>query len=209
MSTSDIQMPDNTATSSDSVPAESTDLSLDTVFEILKNRRRRDILQYLWNHDGSANIGELAEHIAALENDIEVTALSSSQRKRVYIGLYQCHLPKMDDAAIVDFDKHRGTIRLRDVAAELTPYLTTRDEETAEASLRSLSVALLVGALVPAGVLGLGPLGLVPALGWALVSTLALLFVTTEQLRQGDANYDPLTSLAALRTRLTAGETPS
>lgn len=206
MSISKIETTNTVAADDDAPHEEAVDLSLDTVFEILKNRRRRDILQYLWNHDGSADIGELAEHIAALENDIEVAALSSSQRKRVYIGLYQCHLPKMDDAGIVEFDKHRGTIELCDAAAELAPYLTGNAEETATVSPWSLSVTLVVGTLVPAGVLGLGLLGLVPAAGWALISTLGLLFVTAEQLRTDDAAVDLFTSFAALRSQLSLGE---
>ena len=185
---------------------ESSPLSLDTVFEILKNRRRRDILQYLWQHEGTANIGELAEHIAALENDIDVSALSSSQRKRVYIGLYQCHLPKMDDAGIVAFDKHRGTVELNDAAAELTPYLTADEPEPADLPTASLATALVVGALVPAGVLGLGPLAAVPVIGWALLSTVALLAVTATQALGGD--LDDVLSFGALRARF-ANETAS
>jgi hypothetical protein len=209
MSTSDIKPSDTTAAPSDSSPDDSTDLPLDTVFEILKNRRRRDILQYLWNHDGTANIGELAEHIAALENDIDVAALSSSQRKRVYIGLYQCHLPKMDDADIVDFDKHRGTIELCDVADELTAYLQASETSASELSTTSVGVALAVGTLVPLGVLGIYPLGLVAPFVWALIGTAALLFVTADQLRRDETDYDLLASMTALRARLSTGESPS
>jgi len=182
---------------------ESPRLPLDTVFEILKNRRRRDILQYLWRHEGTANIGELAEHIAALENDIEVAALSSSQRKRVYIGLYQCHLPKMDDAGIVEFDKHRGTVELCEAASELTPYLTVAEPEETETLTGSLAAALAVGTLVPLGVLGLGPLSLVPGIAWALLSTVALLAVTVAQLTGSDVD---LSAFDTLRARL-ANET--
>lgn len=209
MSTSDIKAPDTTASSTDSPPDESTDLPLDTVFEILKNRRRRDILQYLWNHDGTANIGELAEHIAALENDVDVTALSSSQRKRVYIGLYQCHLPKMDDAEVVDFDKHRGTIELRDSAEELTAYLQADDPSVPQVSTTSAAVALTVGTLVPAGVLGVSPLGAVAPFVWALIGTAALFFVTADQLRRDETDYDLLATATALRARLSSGESPS
>lgn len=188
------------------VVEEPSNLPLDTVFEILKNRRRRDILQYLWQHEGTANIGELAEHIAALENDIDVSALSSSQRKRVYIGLYQCHLPKMDDAGIVDFDKHRGTVELRAAAAELTAYLTVDEPEPTDLPTTSLAAALVVGALVPVGVLGVGPLAAVAPIWWALASTVTLLAVTAAQLSGADL-VDVL-SFDALRSRF-ASETTS
>jgi hypothetical protein len=62
-----------------------TELPLDQVFEILKNSRRRQTLHYLFENDGKATLSELAEHIAALENDVDIKAITSSQRKRVYV----------------------------------------------------------------------------------------------------------------------------
>ncbi len=97
-------------------------LSKDEMFELLKNQRRRDALRYL-REDGESTLSDLAERIAAKENDIEVVELSSAQRKRVYIGLYQCHLPKLDDAGVVDFEKHRGDVERLDAAAQLDSYL--------------------------------------------------------------------------------------
>lgn len=85
-------------------------LPLDQTFEILKNQRRRHVLEYLYTVDGQVSLSELAERIAAWENDKEIRQITSSERKRVYVGLYQCHLPKMDGMGIVDFDKPRGTI---------------------------------------------------------------------------------------------------
>jgi hypothetical protein len=108
------------------------ELSLSTTFELLKNRRRRDTLEYLLAHEGESTLSDLAEHIAALENDIEVAQLSSDQRKRVYIGLYQCHLPKMDGAGVIDFDKHRGSVVLRDEARQLVPYLEAEAKRTGD-----------------------------------------------------------------------------
>lgn len=104
-------------------PDESGQLSDDAVFGLLKNQRRRDTLRFLNEHGGTSTLSELAEHIAAKENDIEVRQLSSDQRKRVYIGLYQCHLPKLDSADVIDFDKNRGDVELRPAASQLVPYI--------------------------------------------------------------------------------------
>lgn len=101
-----------------------TALSKDVIFEVLKNRRRREVLEYLQSTDGEAKLSELAERIAAWENDITVAALNSTQRKRVYVALYQTHLPKMDDAGVIDYDSDRGTVRLADNADILQMYLS-------------------------------------------------------------------------------------
>lgn len=104
------------------------ELPLDQIFELLKNSRRRETLHYLNENDGEATLSDLAEHIAALENDTTVQAISSSQRKRVYVGLYQCHLPKMDDMDVVEFDQNRGTIEIGPNADQLEPYLDEPDQ---------------------------------------------------------------------------------
>ncbi|MDT3435755.1 hypothetical protein [Haloarcula sp. 1CSR25-25] len=97
--------------------------SLDVIFEILKNSRRREVLHYLRERDEQVSLGELAEHVAAIENDTTTDALTSSERKRVYVGLYQCHLPKMDDIGVVDFNQDRGHITLTEMAEDFEKYL--------------------------------------------------------------------------------------
>lgn len=86
---------------------------LDVLFGTLQNQRRRRILRYLEN-ESSATIGELAEHIAAIENDVPKRQLSSTQRKRVYVSLYQSHLSKLADTGAVCYNKDRGTVELTD-----------------------------------------------------------------------------------------------
>jgi hypothetical protein len=122
------------ATSSEDEGTES--LSLDVIFEILRNRRRQFVLEYLREQEGTVTIGELAEHIAAIENDTTVRQLNAQQRKRVYIGLYQCHLPKMDDVDVIEFNQSRGRITPADHIEPLYEYLDvangdheTEDEE--------------------------------------------------------------------------------
>jgi hypothetical protein len=139
---------------------EKPELPLDQVFEILKNRRRRETLKYLLENGGNASLSDLAEHIAAIENDTTVRAISSSQRKRVYVGLYQCHLPKMDDMDIVDFDQNRGTIELSQNVDQLETYLEDDDERAWYKAYLGLT---LVGAgLFAAGQVGLAQYGLTP-----------------------------------------------
>jgi hypothetical protein len=53
--------------------------------------------------------GELAEAIAAEENGVAVEAVTAAQRKRVHVSLYQVHLPRLDEAGAIAFDRHRGS----------------------------------------------------------------------------------------------------
>jgi len=107
------------------------ELPLDVVFGILKNRRRRLVLQYLVDVSETSTLGHLAEYIAGIENEKPEEALTSSERKRVYVALYQSHFPKMDDVGVIDFESNRGTVELADNVEQFTRYLNG-DEETSE-----------------------------------------------------------------------------
>ena len=124
------------------------ELPLDEVFTVLKNQRRRYVLRYLRDSDAPVSLGDVAEQIAAWENDKELRQISSSERKRVYVGLYQCHLPKMDDMRVVSFNKPRGIIELDDNASSAYEFLDMA-EKTNEPPRQVFSVALsLAGAVV-------------------------------------------------------------
>jgi hypothetical protein len=158
------------------------ELTKGEIFDLLKNRRRRTVIRYLRENDGYAELNDLAEYIAAKENDIDVRQLSSDQRKRVYIGLYQCHLPKMDSLGVIDYDKDRGTIELQASVTQLLEYMDLdqeRDDETDEpAEVWAIpAVAGCVVAVVTVGALGLGPLAAVPAVAWTLLSVVGILAI--------------------------------
>ncbi|WP_435064327.1 DUF7344 domain-containing protein [Halobaculum sp. EA56] len=135
-------------------PAERAEeeLPLDVKFDILKNRRRRLVLKQLRQEEGKATIGDLAEQIAAVENDTTVQALNAQQRKRVYIGLYQCHLPKMDDAGVVDFEQSRGRIELTSQAEDLFEYMSLSEEDEGDERAFPSHGALLATAATVGGV---------------------------------------------------------
>lgn len=151
-----------------------SDLSTNETFEILKNRRRRAVLKYLDDVGGHATLDTIAEHVAAEENDIDTNQLSSQQRKRVYIGLYQVHLPKMDDLGIIEYDQDRGTVELGDIS-ELRPYLYD-EKGGVESRLRSLT-ATLVGGIVMVGTLGTAPAAIDPTVLLALLGSVTLLAI--------------------------------
>ena len=98
-------------------------LPRDVVFELLSAERRRLLLRYLDENGGRTMLGDVAGVIAAAENDLPVEEITSEQRKRVYVGLYQCHLPKLDDANVIDYDSDRGSVVLLEGAEQLFPHI--------------------------------------------------------------------------------------
>jgi len=182
--TPDAEFDDDDATTeidAETIQTESsTDLELDQVFEILKNQRRRYVLQYLDEVEEEVSMSDLAEEIAAWENDKPVSQLSSSERKRVYVGLYQCHLPKMDSMGVVEFNKPRGRIDRGENADVFDDYIGGDDEDqdpawyrvhgaVAAASAAVFALALLAQFYVAAPVVAMaGVLVVVGNVGGAL-----------------------------------------
>ena len=102
--------------------SEEEPLSQDVIFDILSSTRRRYVLYYL-SQEGPMELTELAEHVAARENDTDVEDLTKQQRKRVYVSLYQTHVPKLEDAGFVDHDQDMGMVELRSRAREVNQFL--------------------------------------------------------------------------------------
>lgn len=148
--------------------AKSQSLSLDDRFEILKNERRRIVLQYLKDAEGTVKLNELANQVTAIENDIKVEAITSEERKRVYVGLYQFHLPKMARMGVVEYDKDRGDITLTEVGDTL--YQEYDSEDPSDRNVQRAH--FILGLLGISGIIG----GLV-AQAW-LISTIILAIQT-------------------------------
>jgi hypothetical protein len=126
------------ATSSPQDTAPSQPLSKDTIFHILQVQRRRLTLQYLHGRTGSVSLRDLAEQVAAWENEMSVVELTSKERQRAYISLYQTHLPTLDTEGIIEYNKDRGTIRRTSRADQFDPYLfDTVPQDSSESSTDS------------------------------------------------------------------------
>ncbi|WP_248516478.1 DUF7344 domain-containing protein [Salinarchaeum laminariae] len=103
-------------------------VSRDAIFDALKNSRRRLTLQHLYERGEAETVNHLVDHVAALENDTTPAELTSDQRKRVYVGLYQSHLPRLDDMEFVEFDQSAGTVELGAAGPALEQYLCEGDD---------------------------------------------------------------------------------
>lgn len=143
---------DETAEQADEASERESDLSKDLVFELLKNQRRRAVLHYLYDHDGTASVSTLSEWIAARENDVPVEDVTTTQRKRVYVGLYQTHLPKMAGAGVVDYEQGESGLELGPNAEQLYRYVGDTEDDRWYQRYAALSLG-------GGGLLALGHLG--------------------------------------------------
>lgn len=94
----------------DSISLPKLAVEIDDVLALLGNERRRVAIVAVSEADGGElELGELSERIAAIENDVEIREVSPKQRKRVYVGMYQCHVSKLTDKGVIGFDRNTLT----------------------------------------------------------------------------------------------------
>jgi DNA-binding transcriptional ArsR family regulator len=150
----------------------------DLVFSVLSNSRRRLVLRYLRTVESTVGVRDLATQVAAWENGVPPAELTYKQRKRVYTSLHQTHLPKLDDAGFVTYDRDRGTVVYQDHATVLDPYLDAgSDPTTAGNPWGRYAVAVGVASLaaVALAAAGLPPFAWLPGLAWAALVALLVL----------------------------------
>jgi hypothetical protein len=162
--------------------AEPDELSRDTLFSMLRNERRREVIGYLHDHGGPVDLRELSEHIAAIENDCDPGAVTYKQRKRVQTALYQMHLPKLADWDIVAYDRRAGRVELADGADDCLAYLDAPTRQPRDRWWRRyLLVAAGVSVPVVVAALGVPPFAAVPGLAYAVTAAAAFAVVSVAQ----------------------------
>jgi hypothetical protein len=116
---------DSKHSATEDAPEDEEGISKDDAFHILQNARRRAVLRYLAEHDDTDRfvMRDVAEEVAAWEHDTTVQQLVSDERQRVYIALYQSHLPKLDKHGIIDYNQSRGVVETTELTAAFEPYI--------------------------------------------------------------------------------------
>ena len=154
----------------------------DELYDLLSNHRRRYVIHFCKRADEPISLSDLAEKVAAREQDKTVEELTSAERKRVYTSLQQTHLDRLAEAGMVDYDGDR--VELTEDAAELDVYLDVVPEGSIPWGVYYLGVSILA-VVVLAGVwAGFVPTETVPELGWAAVILAVFLVSSVAQVIQ-------------------------
>ncbi|MCU4924886.1 hypothetical protein OB905_02660 [Halobacteria archaeon AArc-dxtr1] len=133
------------------------------LFDVFSNARRRRTVEYLKQTGGSCDLSALVEHVAAWENDLNPDAVSRTQRRRVYISLYQTHLPMLEDHGVVDWDPNTHAIELLPNEETFEPYLDRSIGESREWQYLYATVSGATLLALAFSWLSIGPLGV-----WAI-----------------------------------------
>lgn len=94
-------------------------LSLNTVFTVLSNQRRRTILSHLTACKYPVPFEELVETLATQETEANSGAPSNEVYERIAVDLYHTQLPKLADFGVIEYENREliqpaDTLRLLD-----------------------------------------------------------------------------------------------
>ncbi|MGQ4557360.1 DUF7344 domain-containing protein [Halobellus sp. GM3] len=152
------------------------------LYDLLSNHRRRYVLHFCKRADGPVTLSDLAEQVAAWEQDKERGELTADERKRVYTSLQQTHLERLADAGIIKYEG--GEVELTDEVVDLDIYLDIVPSESIPWGIYYLGLSLL-SAIVLAGIwLGFVPTDTIPEIGWAALVLLVFLLSSIGQVVQ-------------------------
>lgn len=91
------------------------DRSIDVLVSALADQRTRHAVSWLESRSVSViELDDLADNVAELEVEAELADDLEEHRQNVAIDLHHKCLPKLDDAAVLDYDSRSHTIRYWD-----------------------------------------------------------------------------------------------
>ena len=86
-------------------------MSPDTILSAVANEHRRAILNALDTApDNTLEYDTLVDRVADQIRDEDAERVSDEHRQRVRIGLHHTHLPKLDEARIIDYEGDTGHV---------------------------------------------------------------------------------------------------
>jgi anion-transporting ArsA/GET3 family ATPase len=121
--------------------SKSQELSDNEIFHLLATKRRREAIRYLLKTGTQIQLSKLARHVAAAEHELSVNDVTQAQYQRVYITLYQSHLPKLDEAGVIRFDSTRGVVEPTEQLDVFARYLRIPPSQVNSARSSSGTVA--------------------------------------------------------------------
>lgn len=185
------------AVDSEVVTGTEASLSETALYNALSQKRRRYTLHYLKQRTEPVSAQELAEQVAAWENHKTVQELTSQERKRVYIALYQSHLSTMDEEGLVEYDEDNGMVQLSDSMETIDLYLEIVPAESVPWSFYYAGLANANGLLLALAWFEIHPFTMLPDLAWGAVVLVTfgvsafVQFYHDRQMRIGDGGPPP------------------
>ncbi len=142
------------------------------IHDVLRNDRRRMVIELLGDADGPLTARDLSETIAAREAGEDPPP--RKVRQSVYISLQQTHLPKLESLGIVDYDENTKEVRPAENAPEVGVYMEVVPKYGLSFGEFVAGLGVLGALLVAAAETGVPGVSAVGASAWAVLGFAAV-----------------------------------
>jgi len=99
-------------------------VTIDEVFDLLGEERRRYALYYLHEQDGPVPIEELVEVIVEWEEKPPEQDESWERFDEIALDLQHTHLPKTAEVDFVQYDQEKGIIQVQETPRKFDAFVT-------------------------------------------------------------------------------------
>jgi hypothetical protein len=93
------------------------------VYRLLTDARRRHVLDYLYRRDTVVELDDLTEAIH--EREREAGGTGPPDAEAIHVSLQHVHLPTLDNAGLVEWNREEGYVTLATKANELPLFSPT------------------------------------------------------------------------------------
>ncbi len=109
-------------------------LALDEVFDVLVSPRRRAVLYELYGRSDPIALSDLAIAVSRSElNGIDTEGITADETvttdRQVVLALDHVHLPKLQQAGLVEYDRTERTVQLNRIPGQFERYLRFAAED--------------------------------------------------------------------------------
>lgn len=104
-------------------PIRGESTSKNVLYRVLSNQRRRFILRTLYTSGQPIDVTELVGAIEANEADSISANKPKDVHERITTSLAHVHLPVLDDAGLLDWDRKAGVVRLSQTSIPIFSHL--------------------------------------------------------------------------------------
>lgn len=105
------------------IAGNSTELSEEEIHDVLRNERRRLVIDLLQSGNGAVSVRELSEEIGSIESESNPPPRNIKQS--VYVSLLQTHLPKLDDLGIINYESEGKMVNVDGRLKDVTVFMET------------------------------------------------------------------------------------
>ncbi|WP_226008302.1 DUF7344 domain-containing protein [Natrinema salinisoli] len=99
-------------------------VTLDKIFGLLKDERRRYVLYYLYEQDGPVAIRDVVETIENWEDDPPPEDSSLDKFERISLDIKYNHIPKSDEVQFIQYDSEQSVIQIQGSPPEFDTLVT-------------------------------------------------------------------------------------